>query len=99
MIEYIVQKNSLSDSEIKIWMGYIYSNETLFMIEIITYSLIILLIKIYLKKKKYDYRSFAFDIEKRSVQLVNVHKKAERSQIQQLFEGYQIEEIVFAYRI
>ena len=67
-----------------------YSNETVFMIEIITHSVIILLIKIYLKKKKYDYRSFAFDIEKRSVQVINLHKKADREQIQQLFDGYQI---------
>lgn len=63
---------------ITIWMGFQQLGTFFLMIEVIVYSVVILMIKVYLKKRKYDFKSFSFEIEKRSVQLTNLSKQATR---------------------
>ena len=72
-------------------IGFIYHHDDIFMYEVLTYSLAILGIKVYLKKKKYYYRSFETDINKRALQLINLHKKASKKDIQDLFIDFNIE--------
>lgn len=61
-----------------------------FMIEVASYSFLILLIKIHLKARKYAYRSFNFAIEKRSVQLINLPKDCTEKDIEDMFEEFHV---------
>ena len=46
------------------------------MIELILYSLILLMIKTFLMKKKFDYQKKHLTIEKKSLELANLHKES-----------------------
>ena len=71
----------------------------MFMIEILVYWVIILLIKVYLRKKKYEYQEKHITMERRALQLTNLSKKATTNDIQNLFSNYEIEDITFTYRV
>lgn len=55
-------------------LGFRNPSNLIMMIEIIVYAVVIIIIKVHLKTKKYKYRAFNYAIEKRSVQLINLPK-------------------------
>ena len=98
--QYIIYTFAFSqDITVDLFLGYRSDNDLVFMVELIIISILILVMKGFLKKKKYEYWRKHESVEKRSVQLINVHKEATEEDVKELFSQFHIDEIVFSYRV
>jgi S-adenosylmethionine synthetase len=63
------------------------------------FALLILAVRAYLKKIKYEGKNMVTTLSDRSVMLTNVHPEATAQDIKERFSDWDIEKVVFTYRV